>query len=159
MLTKIQQMLIVEEIHIFYCLIVSKYFSSGNYLLISQKRYLQLFLVRKIYVKMVKKNEKCQNFKNFFPSIQEMWWHEYVWMKTCPPEVFWTPYHTHKPITRKTPLHFRRLVKKWRFLTRFLPSTKIFACLVNKCWPKFCHRKKALTFLYKTLPLDFSYLS
>ena len=71
MLTKIQQMLIVEEIHIFYCLIVSKCFSNVNYLLISQKRYLQLFLVRKIYVKMVKKNEKCQNFeKKFFRQFK-----------------------------------------------------------------------------------------
>ena len=70
--------------------------------------------------------------KKIFPSIQKMWWHEYVWMKTCLPDVFWRPYHAHKPITRKNLFHFRRLVKKWRFLTHFLPSTKIFACLVNK---------------------------
>ena len=79
-------------------------------------------------------------------------------MKTCPPEVFWTPYHTHKPITRKTPLHFQGLVKKWRFLTNFFASTKIFTCLVNKCWPKFFHDKKALIFPYTTLTSNFSYL-
>ena len=134
-------------------------FSIVNHLLVSRKRYLQLFLVRKIYVKMVKKLKSVKTSKKNFPSIQEMWWHEYAWMKTCPPEVFWRPYHGHKPITRKNPLHLRRLVKKWRFLAHFLPSTKIFACLVNKCWPNFCHRKKVLTFLYKTLTLDFSYLS
>ena len=66
MLTKIQQMLIVEEIHIFYCLIVSKCSSNVNYLLISQKRYLQLFLVRKIYVKMVKKTKNVKTSKIFF---------------------------------------------------------------------------------------------
>ena len=98
-------------------------------------------------------------WKQIFSLIQKMWWHEYVWMKTCPPEVFSTPYHTHKPIIRKKHLHFRDLVKKWRFFTNFLPSTKIFACLVNKCWPKFYHEKKALIFFYTTLTLDFSYLS
>ena len=79
-------------------------------------------------------------------------------MKTCPPEVFWTSYHTHKPITRKNPLHFQDLVKKWRFLTNFFTSTKIFTCLVNKCWPKFFHDKKALIFPYTTLTSNFSYL-
>ena len=79
-------------------------------------------------------------------------------MKTCPPEVFWRPYHTHKPITRKNPLHFQDLVKKWRFLTNFFTSTKIFTCLVNKCWPKFFHDKKALIFLYTTLASNFSHL-
>ena len=66
MLTKTQQMLIVEEFHIFYCLIVSKCFSNVNYLLISQKRYLQLFLVRKIYVKMVKKTKNVKTSKKKF---------------------------------------------------------------------------------------------
>ena len=79
-------------------------------------------------------------------------------MKTCPPEVFWTSYHTHKPITRKNPLHFQDLVKKWRFLTNFFTSTKIFKCLVNKCWPKFFHDNKALIFPYTTLTSNFSYL-
>ena len=79
-------------------------------------------------------------------------------MKTCPPEVFWTSYHTHKPITRKNPLHFQDLVKKRRFLTNFFTSTKIFTCLVNKCWPKFFHDKKALIFPYTTLTSNFSYL-
>ena len=79
-------------------------------------------------------------------------------MKTCPPEVFWTSYHTHKPITRKNPLHFQDLVKKWRFLTNFFTSTKIFTCLVNKCWPKFFHDKKALIFPYAALTSNFSYL-
>ena len=96
--------------------------------------------------------------KNIFSSIHKIWWHEWVWMKTCPPEVFWTPYHTHKPITRKNPLHFQGLVKKWRFLTNFFTSTKIFTCLVNKCWPKFFHDKKALIFPYTTLTSNFSYL-
>ena len=105
------------------------------------------------------KIEKCQNFKNkIFSSIHKIWWHEWVWMKTCPPEVFWTPYHIHKPITRKNPLHFQGLVKKWRFLTNFFTSIKIFTCLVNKCWPKFFHEKKALIFRYTTLTSNFSYL-
>ena len=134
-------------------------FSIVNHLLVSRKLYLQVFVLRKIYVKIFKTNERCENKKKIFPWIQKMYWHEYVWMKTCPPEGFWTHYHAHKSITRENPLHFRRLVKKWRFLTHFLPSTKIFACLVNKCWPKFCHRKKALIFLYTSLTLDFSYLS
>ena len=73
MLTKIQQMLIVEEIHIFYCLIVSKCFSNVNYLLISQKRYLQLFLVRKIYVKMVQKTKNVKTSKkNFSVNSKDM---------------------------------------------------------------------------------------
>ena len=96
--------------------------------------------------------------KKIFSSIHKIWWHEWVWMKTCPPEVFWTPYHTHKPITRKNPLHFQGLVKKWRFFTNFFTSTKIFTCLVNKCWPKFFHDKKALIFPYTTLTSNFSYL-
>ena len=124
MLTKIQQMLIVEEFHIFYCLIVSKCFSNVNYLLISQKRYLQLFLVRKIYVKMVKKMKNVKTSKKIFPSIQEMWWHEYVWMKTCPPEVFWTPYHTHKPITCKPPSTFDTSWKNDVFLPIFYLQQK-----------------------------------
>ena len=134
-------------------------FSIVNHLLVSRKRYSQLFLVRKIYVKMVKKNEKCQNFEKIFSvnSKDVMTW--VCLDENMSPEVFWRPYHVYKHITRKKKLHFRRLVKKRRFLTHFLPSTKIFACLVNKCWPKFCHRKKALIFLYTSLTLDFSYLS
>ena len=93
-----------------------------------------------------------------FSSIHKIWWHEWVWMKTCPPEVFGTPYHTHRPITRKTPLHFQDLVKKWHFLTNFFTSTKICTCLVNKCWPKFFHEKKALIFSFTTLTSNFSYL-
>ena len=159
MLTKTQQIFLVDEKKFFSLSDSIRMFSIVNHLLESRKRYLQLFLVRKIHVKMVQKMKNVKTSKKIFPSIQKMWWHEYVWMKTCPPEVFWTPYHTHKPITRKNPLHFRHLVKKWRFLTHFLPSTKIFACLVNKCWPNFYHEKKALIFFYTTLTLDFSYLS
>ena len=33
------------------------------------------------------KIEKCQNFKKkTFSSIHKIWWHEWVWMKTCPPK-------------------------------------------------------------------------
>ena len=105
MLTKIQQMLIVVENEIFWLSDSIRMFSIVNHLLESRKRYLQLFLVRKIHVKMVQKMKNVKTSKKIFPSIQKMWWHEYVWMKTCPPEVFWTPYHTHKPITsKKSPL-------------------------------------------------------
>ena len=55
---------------------------------------------------MVLKKWKMSKLFKKIPSIQEMWWHEYVWMKTCLPEVFWTPYHTHKPITRTPPSTF-----------------------------------------------------
>ena len=130
-----------------------------HFVIIPETLFTAIFSKENIRKNGQKKWKMSKLRKIFFPSIQKMWWHEYVWMKTCPPEGFWTPYHAHKSITRENPLHFRRLVKKWRFLTHFLPSTKIFACLVNKCWPNFCHGKKALTFLYKTLTLDFSYLS
>ena len=63
MLTKTQQIFLVDEKKFFSLSDSIRMFSIVNHLLESRKRYLQLFLVRKIYVKMVKKNEKCQNFE------------------------------------------------------------------------------------------------
>ena len=102
------------------------------FVIISETLLTDIFSKENIRKNCQKKWKMWKLRKRTFPSIQKMSWHEYVWMKTCPPEVFWTSYHTHKPITRENPLHFGRLMKKRRFFTHFLPSTKIFACLVNK---------------------------
>ena len=56
MLTKTQQIFLVDEKKVFFSLSDSiRMFSIVNHLLESRKRYLQVFLVKKIHVKMVKK--------------------------------------------------------------------------------------------------------
>ena len=125
MLTKIQQMLIVEEIHIFCCLIVSKCFSNVNYLLISQKRYLQLFLVRKIYVKMVKKNKKCQNFKkNFFRQFKRCDDMSMFGWKHVPQKCFEHLIILTNPLLVKTPSTFDTSWKNDVFLPIFYLQQK-----------------------------------
>ena len=159
MLTTIHQMLIIEEIHIFLLFdSIQMFFKRKLFVNIAETLFTAIFSKENIR-KNGQKKWKMSKLRNFFSvnSKDVMTW--VCLDENMSPEVFWTPYHAHKPITRKNPLHFRRLVKKWRFFTHFFPSTKIFACLVNKCWPKFCHRKKDLIFLYTSLTLDFSYLS
>ena len=71
MLTKNEQIFLVDEKKFFSLFDSIRMFSIVNHLLESRKRYLQLFLVRKIHVKMVQKNEKCQNFeKKFFRQFK-----------------------------------------------------------------------------------------
>ena len=113
-------------------------------------------MVEKIIRKNGPKNEKCQNFeKIFFRQFKRCDDMSMFGWKHVPQKCF----QDLIMLTNLLLVKFRRLVKRWRFLTHFLPSTKIFACLVNKCWPIFCKEKKPLPFLYKTLTLDFSCLS
>ena len=100
------------------------------------------------------KNEKCQNFEKKFSvnSKDMMTWvclDENMSLRSVLNTLSYSQTYYSYPPPLSTPR------EKWRFLAHFLLSTKIFAYLVNKCWPNFCHRKKALTFLYKTLTLDF----
>ena len=67
-------MLIVEEVHIFYCLIVSKDFSNNAHKLfvnIAETLFTAIFSKENIR-KNGQKNEKYQNFEKNFPSIQEI---------------------------------------------------------------------------------------
>ena len=72
MLTKTQQIFLVDEKKIFSLSDSIQMFSIVNHLLESRKRYLQLFFSKENTRKNGPKNEKCQNFKKKFPSIQEM---------------------------------------------------------------------------------------
>ena len=67
--------------------------------------------------------------------------------------------HVQKTYIPNNPHHFVHIVEKTRFLVNFWVSRRIFAFLVNKCWPKFLHDKKAQTLSYKTLVSIFSYLT
>ena len=104
------------------------------------------------------KIEKCQNFKKNifrqFTRYDDM--SKFGW-KHVHPKCFEHLIILTNRLPVKPP-HFQGLEKKWRFLTNFFTSTKIFTCLVNKCWPEFFHEKKALIFPYTTLTSNFSYL-
>ena len=49
------------------------------------------------------------------------------------------------------------LPKRWTSTKQLGPALACFmvACLDKKCWPRFCHEKKTLIFLYTTRTLDF----
>ena len=73
MLTKIQQMLIVEEKYIFFCLIVSKlFFKRKIFVNIAETLFTAIFSKENIR-KNGQKNEKCQNFEKNFPvNLKDM---------------------------------------------------------------------------------------
>ena len=66
MLTKTQQIFLVDEKKFFSLFDSIRVFSIINHLLESRKRYLQLFLVRKIHVKMVQKMKNVKTSKKNF---------------------------------------------------------------------------------------------
>ena len=98
--------------------------------------------------------------KNFFSSIHKIWWHKSVWMKICPPEVFWTPYHTHKPITRsKSPSTFKTSWKNDTFWPTFSLQPKFSHVWSTRLvLTKIFHDRKALIFPYTTLTSNCLYL-
>ena len=66
MLTKTRQIFLVDEKKFFSLSDSIRMFSIINHLLESRKRYLQLFLVRKIHVKMVQKMKNVKTCKKNF---------------------------------------------------------------------------------------------
>ena len=73
MLTKTQQIFLVDEKKFFSLFDSIRMFSIVNHLLESRKRYLQLFLVRKIHVKMVQKMKNVKTSKkNFSVNSKDM---------------------------------------------------------------------------------------
>ena len=80
-------------------------------------------------------------------------------MKTCPPEVFWTAYHTHKYTTCKLTSTFETWWKNDIFWPNFyLQSTFSHVWSTRLVLTKIFREKKFSTFAYTTLISDFSYL-
>ena len=124
MLTKIQQMLVVVENEIFWLSDSIQIFSIVNYLLVSRRLYLQLFLVRKIYVKMVKKMKNVKTSKKIFRQFKRYDDMSMSGWKHVPQKCFEHLIILTNPLLVKTPSTFATSWKNDVFLPIFYLQQK-----------------------------------